>query len=302
MKVVFVQWTAPYFQREQSAGYNKEKLNEVTHFELLDYEQEFQKLSALKAKKHVGETILYTDTHGLAYLKSVGMVKYYDSINTTLLDSLDYDNIAGKYWTTGKSYVISQIKGPFIFCDLDLYINERVDVDSLSKYDLIHNQWELERSKFYVDDKLPNLNLPYSYSNMLYPNTSFLYINNSELQKEYWKLHKAVIEGNNFDPKDECLWLLADQGILGYAARHLKCKIGTLEKDIFISETNFNQEDLKYGAIPKYLPGNENDHIKINYHHIWLTKRLIRTNSKLRKEFIQITKAQISEFTKNTLI
>ena len=302
MKVVFVQWTAPYFKREQSAGYNKEKLKEITHFELLDYEQEFQKLSALKAKKHVGETVLYTDSRGLAYLTKVGLDKFYDKINTELLDSLGYDSVAGKYWTTGKSYVVSKIDPPFIFCDLDLYINSYVNEEEFKKYDLIHNQWELERSKFFVDDKFDSLNLSYSYKNMLYPNTSFLFINSKELQKEYWKLHKEIIEDKNFDPSDECLWLLADQGILGFAARKLKSNIGTLEKDIFISETDFNQLDLEYGSIPKYISGNKNDHINLSYHHIWLSKKLIRENSKVREEFLKVTKGQINSFNKTGLL
>lgn len=305
MRCIFVQWTAPYFHKDQSAGYNKDKMNEVSGFELHDYEIEFQKLSALKAKKNVGETVLYTDTTGLNYIKQFDIDKYYDEINTEVLDKLTekYGSQSGKFWTTGKSYVSCIQTEPFIFCDLDFYINEPINVDKFMQYDFVTCQWEIERGKYCADEEIfKQYKLPYYYESMMYPNTSFLFFKNLEILKEYWYLHEYILNNDFTDYTDEWMWLLADQGILGFACRKLKAKIATLEEKIFVSHSDFDQKDLEYGSIPQYVSGNSNDHINLNYNHLWLTKKYIHDHPEARAKFISRTKSLIESFSKTSIL
>ena len=53
-------------------------------------------------------------------------------------------------------------------------------------------------------------------------------MNNKELQRYYYVNHLNIVL-TQYKDIPEWLWLLSDQGILGYCARELDCKVGTLE-------------------------------------------------------------------------
>ena len=53
-------------------------------------------------------------------------------------------------------------------------------------------------------------------------------MNNKELQRYYYVNHLNIVL-TQYKDIPEWLWLLSDQGILGYCPRELDCKVGTLE-------------------------------------------------------------------------
>ena len=66
IKAIFVNWTKPFFFKEDAQGYNKIKLNDLpdNEYDVVDYELLIQKIAVLSAKKYVGQTKLYTDNVG----------------------------------------------------------------------------------------------------------------------------------------------------------------------------------------------------------------------------------------------
>jgi hypothetical protein len=296
--VVFVFWTDPMFSKNLK-GYNKDR-NSENKLLLHDYEIEIQKLSALSAKKFIGNTTLYTDTNGLTYLKSIGLDSYYDNINTELLDKFntrDFDK--GYFWTSGKTYVICNQSNPFVFLDLDFVVKEQLPSEFF-ECDLVHNQWELQRGKFYLSEsKLTEINLEYWWHGMLMPNTSFLIVNKLELLKEYWKLHNSLILKYGKSKVDETIWLLADQGILSFVIRKLKLNVFTIEPNIFVEKGEYDFKNIKYGAVPYYINMDWNNYKKINYYHMWLDKQLVHGSEKIKQKFMSRTYKELLEVIPN---
>ena len=298
MKSIFVFWSEPMFSSE-SKGYNKDR-NPEEIIKLHDFEIEIQKLSALSAKKYVGETTLYTDTNGFDYLSKLGLVDYYDNVDITLLNECNKLNFnKGYFWTSGKTYVICNQTEPFTFLDLDFIVKDYFNIDGFKKYDCVHTQWELQRNKFYVDEsKLKSLNLPYYYTGMLYPNTSFLYINNTTLLSEYWKLHESIIYNKNLTKVDESIWLMADQGILPFTFRKLKSKVACLEPFMYIEDGERIQQEIKYGIVPHKMYYKNSDVIDLKYYHVWLEKSQLLKNKNKKSLFLKDINLQIKNISK----
>lgn len=294
---IFVFWSAPMFSSDLR-GYNKDRNEYTESLFLHDYEIQIQKLSALSAKKHIGKTILYTDYVGLVYLKSIGLDSYYDEINTDLLTEFNKQKFnKGYFWTSGKTYVICKQENPFIFLDLDFVIKEKIP-NEFKSCDLVHNQWELQRGKFYISkDKLKNINLPYHYNGMLMPNTSFLLVNTVSLLKEYWKLHQYLLDKYGNTKVDESIWLLADQGILAFVIRKFNLDVYTIEKYVYIEDGELKDSKiLKYGGVPQYVDFKLDNFKKIDYYHMWLDKAYVHSNSGVKKMFMDKINKELLEF------
>lgn len=294
-KAIFVFWSTPMLSSDLK-GYNK-KRNVNSKIHLKDYELLVQKHSALSAKKHIGKTVLYTDTQGYNYLQSVDLIKYYDEVKTELLDNFNENEFnKGYFWTSGKTYVICNQTEPFVFLDLDFVIKEEIP-KVFTECDLVHNQWELQRGKFYLSDtKLKNTELPYFYEGMLMPNTSFLLVNNLELLKDYWKLHKHLLNKFGKDLVDESIWLLADQGILAFVIRKHQADVYTLENYIYIENGEFENESIiPFGGVPQYVDFKLKKFQKIKYYHMWIDKNLLLNDTKKRTTYIQNTEKEISK-------
>ena len=300
MRAIFVFWTHPMNSKDLK-GYNKQR-NPKNKIQLHDFEQEVQKYSAVSAKKYIGETTLYTDSNGYRYLDSIGLLEYYDNVDIDLLNDFN-NNInfnSGYFWTTGKTYAICKQTEPFVFLDLDFVIKEKLPAD-FSKYDLVHNQWELQRGKFYLSEsKLNDIDLPYWYRGMLMPNTSFLQINNLDLLKDYWYLHSHLLQKYGYSEVDESIWLLADQGILSFVIRKMKLNVCTLEHPTYIEDGEFEEKDmLKYGAVSQYVPIAKSDSRLIDYYHMWLDKRWFINDIEAKNIFLEKVKRDIKNVSKN---
>lgn len=287
IKAIFVNWTKPFFHRKDAEGYNKIKMSDMAtdEYDIIDYELWIQKVAVLRAKQYIGKTKLYTDTIGYEFYSKMGMLELWDEIDVDTLNTFDNENqnvMAGKFWTTGKSIVIGKQTEPFIFLDNDFIIRGELP-KWIFDYDLVHTHWEIQRGEFFVSNQqIEEIGGIDDFAqNMLMPNTSFLYINNSELCKDYLKKHLDIIS-KEYKTIPEWLWLLADQGIMGYSARKLDLKVESLENTIYVSYPEIDNSKVGCGLFwvknPQHI-----EHEILNYEHVWFTKHRFKTDLEYRK-------------------
>jgi hypothetical protein len=307
IKAIFVNWTKPFFHKDDAEGYNKIKMSDLisNEYDIIDYELLIQKVAVLRAKKHIGKTILYTDTIGYEFYNKMNMLNLWDEIDVDTLDQFNLDNsnvVAGKFWTTGKSIVIGKQSEPFVFLDNDFIVRDELP-KWIFDYDLVHTHWEIQRGEFFVSNaQIEEIGGIDDFAqNMLMPNTSFLYINNSELCEDYLKKHLDIIS-REYKSIPEWLWLLADQGIMGYSARKLNLKVESLENTIYVSYPEIDTS--KVGCGPFWVKNPHHiEHQPLNYEHVWFTKHRFKTDLEYRilriKELENEYKLLLSEVDEN---
>ena len=295
MKVIFVNWTLPYFHRENSIGYRKIVSNTETpseQYDMEDYEILIQKVAVINAKKFLKvPTKLYTDKKGFEFYREKNLLHLFDEIDVDTLETYQslHDFDVSKFWTSGKVISICNEEPPFLFLDNDFIIESKLP-DWIFSKDLVHTQWEIQRGEYFVSNKdLSDYNIDISNfeQNMLMPNTSFLFVNNKELQSLYLKEHLKIVN-NRYEEIPDWIWLLSDQGILGYTARKLNLNVDSIEDKMYLSYHE-NDED-KVGNAPMWI-GEESNKEKLEYDHIhfgkyklkndieYRTKRMIEWNS-----------------------
>jgi hypothetical protein len=284
-KVIFVNWTAPFFNR----NVNKE-------YQLPDYEILINRVAILNAKKYLKVPVkLYTDDAGYSYYKEKNLINLFDEIDTDTLNEYNKKILnAGKWWTSGKSIVIGKEKPPFLFLDNDFIVRTTLP-QKIFSYDLVHTHWELHRGNYYVSEQdIKDYNIPISNFNerMLMPNTSFIYLNNKELQNKYLSDHLKIVS-KKYKDIPEWLWLLSDQGILGYCARELGSKVGCLEKKAYLaySEQQVLWEkgaDNVCGFSPMWIGIDQiKSNIQYKYWHIWWYKHLMAKDEIFRADTVK---------------
>ena len=131
MKAIFVNWTAPFFYKQDAQGYNKLKMFDLpdTKYDVVDYELLIQEVAVRRAKKHIGKTKLYTDNVGYEFYKEKGMLPLWDEIDTETLETFnkEHPNVnPGRFWTTGKSIVMGKEPVPYLFLDLDFIVRDNL--------------------------------------------------------------------------------------------------------------------------------------------------------------------------------
>jgi hypothetical protein len=177
MKAIFVNWTAPFFFKEDAQGYNKLKMFDLpdTKYDIVDYELLIQEVAVRRAKKHIGRTKLYTDNIGYEFYKEKGMLPLWDEIDTETLETFnkEYPKVnPGRFWTTGKSIVMGKEPVPYLFLDLDFIVRDNLP-SWVWDYDVVHTQWEIQRGEFFVfEHQLEQMGgIPDFVQNMMMPNS-----------------------------------------------------------------------------------------------------------------------------------
>ena len=124
MKIIFVNWTKPFFHRDKFNGYKKDitVVDNQDEYNLQPYELYMQLASITSAKKFGGVPIkLYTDTVGRDYYQKIGILDLFDEVDVDVLNKLDSTLVnPAQFWTSGKIFSICHEKPPFLFLDLDL--------------------------------------------------------------------------------------------------------------------------------------------------------------------------------------
>ena len=282
-KVIFVNWTKPFFYK-----------NEGKEYDVVDYELLINKVAIISARKFLKVPIkLYTDDVGYSFYEKHNMIELFDEIDVDTLNKHNEHTLdAGKWWTSGKSIAIGKEESPFLFLDNDFIVQSELP-KAVFDYDLVHTHWELHRGKYFVTDELiKEYKVPITNFNqrMLMPNTSFVFMNNKELQNSYYCNHLNVVL-TEYNDIPEWLWLLSDQSILGYCARELNSKVGCIEDKTYLgfSEeqlfSDISQKDCGYS--PMWVDSNSSNIIgNFKYWHIWLDKFTIQKDLKYRKTVI----------------
>jgi len=282
-KVIFVNWTKPFFYK-----------NKGKEYDVVDYELLINKVAIISARKFLKVPIkLYTDDVGYSFYEKHNILELFDEIDVDTLNKHNEHTLdAGKWWTSGKSIAIGKEESPFLFLDNDFIVRSELP-KTIFDYDLVHTHWELHRGKYFVTDELiKKYKVPIKNFNqrMLMPNTSFVFMNNKELQNSYYCNHLNVVL-TEYKDIPEWLWLLSDQSILGYCARELNSKVGCIEDKTYLgfSEealfSDVSQKDCGYS--PMWVDSNSSNIIgNFKYWHIWLEKHHMHKNLKYRKNAI----------------
>ena len=279
-KVIFVNWTKPFFYK-----------NEGKEYDVVDYELLINKVAVTSARKFLKVPMkLYTDDVGYSFYEKHNMIELFDEIDVDTLNKHNEHTLdAGKWWTSGKSIAIGKEESPFLFLDNDFIVQSELP-KLIFDYDLVHTHWELHRGKYFVTDELiKEYEVPINNFNqrMLMPNTSFVFMNNKELQNSYYCNHLNVVL-TEYKDIPEWLWLLSDQSILGYCARELNSKVGCIEDKTYLG---FSEEQLfsdasqkDCGYSPMWVDSNSSNIIgNFKYWHIWLDKFTIQKDLNYRK-------------------
>jgi hypothetical protein len=287
MKVIFVNWTKPFFERKNFAGYKKYSTFEYNgdDYFLPDYEIIMQMAAITSAKVRTGFPIkLVTDEIGKKYYEKVGLLELFDEVDTNTLETLndEYDVNPAQFWTSGKIVSICKEEPPFLFMDLDLIIQDDFP-KWVFDYDVVHTHWELPRSFLHIEQYMIDgmgLNIPTFDSRMLIPNTSFLFINNSDVLEEYLKLHLEIVT-RKYEQVPDWLWLMSDQNILGYTMRSLNSKVTTFHNKTHVQFYDGMVDGVGY--LPQWIdiPQTHNEK-PVAFDHIWLDKSVVNNNEEFR--------------------
>lgn len=280
MKVIFINWTKPFFERKKIEGYRKLTIfnYEGDEYFLPEYEILMQKCAILSAKMNTKFPIkLITDKVGFEYYSKIGLIDLFDEIDTDFLEDINnkYDISPSQFWTSGKIISICNEKPPFLFLDLDLILKEPLP-EWIFNYDVVHTHWEIPRSYLYVEERIVkeyNLNIPSFDAQMLIPNTSFLFVNNQSILNEYLSLHIEIVT-KKYNHVPEWLWLMSDQNILGYTLRKFDSKVTTFRSKVYVQFPDNSNSDVghltSWVDIPqKYMEPD------VKFEHVWLDKRIM---------------------------
>ena len=304
MTGVFVNWTKPFVERKRLRGhaFKVYRDHESDVYTTTDQELLFTILSVGYWKKFNGTTKLFTDVRGFDYYRKNNLLKLWDEIDVGTLENYDWVD-GGQFWTSGKSFVIGKEEPPFVFLDLDFIVKQKLP-DWVFESKITIPYWEIPRGYYYptkeqyseIKHWKPKEN--YSY-NMLIPNTSFVYINDSSVQKEYLKEHLSAV--NTKDEIPEWFWLVTDQGLFGQSLRTMNVNPQTLTDKVFLSEYEYGGSEI--GRADGFFYKIEHDPTKdnINWFHVWFRKIVYNFDEQVRvedcKSFYKEIVENLSEFT-----
>ena len=287
MKGIFVNWTEPYKQRKRLRGHAfkvyREEISE--EYKTTDQEILYTILSVGYWKKFNGPTKLYTDDSGYQYYKKLGMLGLWDEIDVDTLNNYNYID-GGQFWTSGKSYCIGLEKNPFVFLDLDFIVRQKLP-DWVFSSDVCIPYWEIPRGYYYptrdqydiIKHWKPKDNFSYD---MLIPNTSFLYVNNVDVQKEYLEEHLRAV--NTKDEIPEWFWLVTDQGLFGQSLRNNNIKPQTLTDKVFLANYEFGGSDVGRAESFFYQVDHDKSKDELNWFHVWFKKIIYNMDESVRTQ------------------
>ena len=284
MKGIFVNWTKPFEQRNKLKGHAFKiyKNTNSDQYYQSDLELLYTILSVGNWKKFNGSTKLYTDNIGLEYYKQTNLIELFDEVDIDTLNN--YTEVdGGQFWTSGKSYCIGVEQTPFCFLDLDFIIQEKLP-EWVFNSEITIAHWEIPRGYYYPNKEqfkdIKHWQPPSDFAyRMLIPNTSFLYINNKQVQEDYLRTHLEAV--NTQDEIPEWFWLLTDQGLLGQTLRRLNVKPETLTDRVFLADSEghntIGNSDLFY-----YPVAHDSSKDQIKWWHIWFNKIYYNSTEEIR--------------------
>ena len=105
---------------------------------------------------------------------------------------------------------------------------------------------------------------------MLIPNTSFLYINDVNVQKEYLEEHLKAV--NTKDEVPEWFWLVTDQGLFGQSLRNNNVLPQTLTDRVFLADTEYVESEVGRADPFFYMLSHDKTKEELSWEHVWFRK------------------------------
>ena len=303
LKIIFVNWTKPFFYRNQFTGYRKSSDAGISsdEYKMPDHEIVMQIAAITSAKKYGKCPVkLFTDDCGYEYYKKINLLPLFDEVDVDVLNKLNSNpNInPAQFWTSGKIISICKETPPFIFLDLDLIIKDYIP-EWFSNYDVVHAHWEICRGPLYINFnhlKDYGIEMPEFEEKMMIPNTAFLFINDQKILDKYLQLHIRLVN-KKYDNVPDWLWLMSDQHILGYVTRELNSNVSEITNRIFIQFSDAFHNREKPGYIPEWIEigGSIKNEPRLPYEHVWITKGALINDVSARNKRISEWNAIITD-------
>jgi hypothetical protein len=205
-----------------------------------------QVASAILWKRNFGPIHLVCNEQHLALLHQYDALKYYDSIDTTLLDDMVREvPEAGRnmrYWSFPKIYLANKLSqagiGPFVILDTDLWVRRVPSTWDMAADMLVFHREDFDTNYVFNPYFEPRQFLPENDDlgldwTVLPVNCALVYYNCPELVSRWYETCLLVIEHNNGKP-----WALASGDTLFIEQRllpPLAQKLGYVLKSIIPS-------------------------------------------------------------------
>lgn len=251
MNAVHINWTKPYFERNDG------------EYKIEDFELLTTVLSALKWQEKNGSIRMITDLQGYNYYCRNSMAELWDGGISAELDGIKED--AYMFWAAGKLHALQNEKAPIAVIDTDFIVWEEILFDKLGDLTVIHD--EDLYPDVYPDVNTFKMKTSYKFSplwnwNLKALNTAFFVIKNQRLLDEYTK--EAICFMENAQPQEDPLryMVFAEQRLLPMVAEKLGCKVNT------------------FSSLERLFKNGEGW-----FTHVWGMKQQMRENAELRELF-----------------
>ncbi|MBR0366028.1 MAG: hypothetical protein IJH94_04430 [Clostridia bacterium] len=262
MNALHSTWTKPH--RYSTGGFFIEDFDILTTI-----------LSALKWRELNGRIKMVTDSVGLEFYRSRGMLGIWDEV-TTELDELPQAVDPEVFWAAGKLYALERAAIPTAMLDTDFIVWERIAFDKLGDLTVIHREDITPHT--YPDISAFKMKDGYSLDTVLdiYErpvNAAFYVIKNEALKNEYIRATKEFIEKSA--GKDRLTYMVfAEQRLLAMTAKKMNIEIG---------EFSDMERLFRDGARA--------------FTHIWGMKEQMRRSPELRRGFcLRCVRRILTEF------
>jgi len=254
MNAFHINWTKPFFLRNQGSPYFVE-----------DYDLLTTILSALEWRKYNGDIKMVTDAVGTEYYHNLGLTHIWNLGITASLDALDREAIFPlSFWAAGKIFALAQQPVPCVMIDTDFIVWKPLAADTIGeKLAVVHR--ESLSSEIYPEKAFFNMDGNYQFPadwdwTVLPCNTALLYIADEQF-KEYYTSESIRFMRNLRETKNiTAEMVFAEQRLLAMCAAARGIQIKTL-LDI--------------------------DHLDTQnaFTHVWGLKRELQMNQEKRREF-----------------
>ena len=213
MNALHSTWTKPH--RYSTGGFFIEDFDILTTI-----------LSALKWRELNGRIKMVTDSVGLEFYRSRGMLGIWDEV-TTELDELPQTVDPEVFWAAGKLFALNNAVMPAAMLDTDFIVWERIAFDKLGDLTVIHREDIVPGT--YPDISTFKMKGGYSFASDLDiherpVNAAFYVIKNEKLRNEYIQAANEFMD--NAEGKDKLTYMVfAEQRLLAMTAKGLNVEI-----------------------------------------------------------------------------
>jgi hypothetical protein len=270
-------WT--YGNNNWNSDFKLTKLELITVFASITLWKKFYPTST---------THLYCDESVKKYLTDVGLIEFWDIVDTSFLQNQDiYQRNA--FWTIDKIRLFQYIKTPFTFMDFDFYIKKPLPTYTDYDYVCCFAENTLNYYPNYDCEEFESLNFPkeFTFKDTAH-NTCFLYVSNPNVTKQYTDMclsYMKLINDVNDITSGHSVFL--EQTILYELSLVNQWKTKTL------IDTKFDDLGWKMGTekVDGFLSPIESDE---HFRHLSIDKHILKEGDigwlKIQSEIIQLTK------------